>query len=105
MKTKEEYEKLCAIISNVVREVVGRELDAGGGRTFYTPEEWREREEEYGLDSLLIVVHDGGDYAEFFNYSYLCPESIAAMETALSVAGYYIEPCTCWYSAVYKINP
>jgi len=71
-------------------------------RNFYTPAEWRARGERYGLKSELIVVHDGGDLAPFFNPDYMCWSLHTAMNETLEKAGYYAEPCTSWYTAIYK---
>lgn len=71
-------------------------------RNFYSPAEWRARGERYGLQSELIVVHDGGDLASFFNPDYMCWNLQTTMNEALEKAGYYAEPCTSWYTAIYK---
>ena len=76
--------------------------DTGGCRAFYTPEEWKERGERYGLTSELIVVHDGGDLAPFFNWDYERRDLRESMDKALKKAGYYCEQMTCWYAAIYK---
>jgi hypothetical protein len=91
------------IITQTVTKLLGKAPYTGGCRPFYTPAEWRERGEEYGLSSELIVVHDGGDYALFFNYAYGAYSAIDAMDTALREAGYYAESCTSWYTAIYKL--
>lgn len=77
-------------------------LDTGGCRAFYSPQEWKDRDEEYGRNSVLIVVHDGGDHAPFFNYSYECYSLMEAMNAGLGQAGFYAEQCTAWYTAIYK---
>jgi hypothetical protein len=76
--------------------------NTGGCRAFYTPEEWKERGEQYGLNAELIVVHDGGDLAPFFNWDYEMRQLSDSMDKALEKAGYYAEQCTCWYAAIYK---
>jgi hypothetical protein len=82
----------------------GGEADTGGCRPFYSPEAWREREEEYGTDSLLVVVHDGGCFAPYFNLDYRCYDKYEDMQKMLKPLGLYAESCTCWYSAVYRIK-
>lgn len=74
----------------------------GGCRAFYTPKEWKDRGEEYGLDAVLIVVHDGGDAARFFNMDYEQYAAVERMNERLATLGLYAGQCTCWYSAVYK---
>ena len=75
--------------------------DAGGCKVFYTPKEWADRDEEYGLKSELVVVHDGGDHAGAFNYSYEQYDLIDGLLETLEPLGLYAEQCTCWYSAIY----
>lgn len=87
----------------IVRHV--RDLDpessGGGCRAFYTPEEWRDRGERYGLNAELIVVHDGGDMYNFFSYDSECYSLIEGMTQSLNKVGAYAESCTCWYTAIY----
>jgi len=77
-------------------------MDTGGCTPFYTPKQWKERGEAYGYNSELIVVHDGGDVAAWFNYDYECYKCIDEMNEALEEVGLYAEPCTGWYTAIYK---
>jgi hypothetical protein len=77
-------------------------ISGGGCRAFYTPEEWRERGEQYGCDSLLVVCHDGGDAAPYFNYDYECYKLIDCMAVHLQKLGLFAEACTTWYTAVYE---
>ena len=90
------------------REVVMKFLtargltNAGGCRTFYSPKAWKERGEEYGLNSELVVVHDGGDVAAVCNLDYENYGLHDALQADLNAAGFYMEGCTCWYSAIYK---
>ena len=81
--------------------VLGSAPQTGGCRAFYTPAEWDERNEEHGLNSILILVHDGGDFAQLCNHSYECYALMDSFNNELEKRGYYIESCTCWYSAVY----
>lgn len=76
-------------------------LSNGGCKAFYTPAEWRERKEQYGLSSKLILVHDGGTLARYCNPAYEDDDAIEAMREALAGVGMYVEQCTSWYSAVY----
>lgn len=77
--------------------------NTGGCRAFYTPDEWAERGETYGTESLLVVVHDGGDHAPYFNLDYCAYEAWEAMNAHLRKHGVYAEQCTCWYTAIYPI--
>ena len=93
--------KLEQLNLETAKTVLG-EVDTAG-RSFYTPAEWKARGERYGLQSELIVVHDGGDLASFFNPDYGSWKLQSAMNEALEKAGYYAEPCTTWYTAIYKM--
>jgi hypothetical protein len=93
--------KLEQLILETAKTVLG-EVDTAG-RSFYTPKEWKDRGERYGLQSELIVVHDGGDLASFFNPDYGSWKLQSAMDAALEKVGYYAEPCTSWYTAIYKM--
>lgn len=93
--------KLEQLILETAQSVLG-EVDTAG-RSFYSPKEWKARGERYGLQSELIVVHDGGDLASFFNPDYGSWKLQSAMNEALEKVGYYAEPCTTWYTAIYKM--
>jgi len=62
METKETIKiptglnDLARKTAQTILETIGPEIDTGGCRLFYSPQEWKERGEEYGLKSLLIVV-------------------------------------------------
>lgn len=71
--------------------------------TFYPQELWVQRGEDYGNTAELVVVHDGGPYAPFFNMDYDADYFMERMDKALNAAGYYAEPCTTWYTAIYKL--
>ncbi len=80
-------------------------VHTGGCRTFYSPKEWKERREEYGLTSKLIVVYDGSDVgiacsmdAAYETGSY---ELLESLNAKLKEHGLFMEECTCWYAAVY----
>lgn len=74
---------------------------AGFDRIFYTPKEWRDRGEKYGLRSELIVVHDGGAHAPAFNWDYRNYDLVEQLRVRLQTVGCFAEQCTTWYSAVY----
>jgi hypothetical protein len=77
----------------------------GGCTAFYSPAKWKEREEQYGLDGVLIVVHDGGNHKAAFSmdacYGGGSYEPMESMQRELEAAGFYYEECTGWYGAVY----
>ena len=94
------------LIINTIRKVVGRHYKGDMTKIipdsiFYTPEEWNERGEEYGLESKLIVTHDGGEVAPFFNLDYEAYKLYDEMVEAFDATPYWSEGCTCWYSCFY----
>lgn len=84
------------ILSVADKECV--DFSTGGCTPFYSPKQWKEREEEWGLKSKLIVVH----LAYFFNYDYESYSLMEKMRLALEAKGYWVEQCTSWYSCIYK---
>jgi hypothetical protein len=92
--------------------------DTGGCKALYAPSEWRARDEQYGTESHLVVVYDGGAMRPVFSmdaaYDLDCdnyrqtgkkrePYSLyEGMQEKLREAGLYFEECTRWYSAVYS---
>jgi hypothetical protein len=68
----------------------------------YTPAQWKARGEQYGTESLCIVVHDGGDYGPFFDLVHGHFEAHYFMQEELAKHGLWFETCTTWYSAIYK---
>jgi hypothetical protein len=96
-------EKAYQVIIGVLSKEFGPEgYSAGGGKVFYSPAEWKARGGEYGTNSELVIVYDGGDHARFFEYNYECYKLIEKMGSALNLAGIYTECCTHWYSSFYK---
>lgn len=96
-------EKAAQAILSILRKYDA--LHTGGCRAFYSPQEWTDRGEEYGCESVLLVVHDGGDVARFFNHDYQMPGRMASMDAALADVGLYAQPCTTWYTAIYPVGP
>jgi hypothetical protein len=93
-----------AIVAHATK-VLGHHPDTGGCTTFYTPQHWTERGEEYGCGDELIIVYDGGDMAPFFNLDYMAYDLYEGMREAVEKAcdnKAYIEACTGWYSALVK---
>ena len=77
-------------------------LKTGGCKAFYSPDEWADRGEQYGLKSELVLVHDGGDLAAICNLDYERYPLHDGLQADLQAAGFFMEGCTCWYSAIYK---
>ena len=94
---------LSEAVVHAARKVLGREPDGCGCVTFYTPKQWAERGEEYGLKSDLIIVHDGGDFAPLLNLDYECYKLVDQFDKELRAAlgdQILLEPCTCWYTSL-----
>ena len=75
----------------------------GGGGKFYSPQQWQDRDELYGLNSVLIITHDGGDHAGAFNLDYEQYELHDNLQEELRPLGMFLEACTSWYSAVHPL--
>lgn len=87
----------------IMRVLTAHEMtETGGCKSFYSPDEWRVRGEEYGCESELIVVYDGGSLRPFFNLDAECYSLNEEMRKALDEAGLHVEECTGWYAAVYR---
>jgi hypothetical protein len=96
-----EQRTIAEIILSRVSETIP-DASGGGCPAFYTPEQWKERGEEYGVNSLLIICHDGGDLAPFFNWDYCEYNLVESMGEVLNGSGYFAEQCAAWYSAIYR---
>ena len=95
---------IAAKVLKAAFRVMGRVPYTGGCYTFYTIEQWAKRKEKYGLDSELIIVHDGGEFSNLCSYDRCDYKLIDAFSKELEKIGYWVEQCTCWYSALYKIE-
>lgn len=94
---------LAKAITKWLTDYSGAAPDGGGCRAFYSPKEWKERGEDYGTNAKLILCHDGGDLYYYCNYDSGNWDGIEAFDKFLRSKGYYVECCTSWYSAVYKL--
>jgi hypothetical protein len=81
------------------------ELGSGGAKVFYSPAEWAARGEESGLESELIVTHDGGNHAIYFSHDYQAYDAMEEMRKELQRVGVWVEQQTSWYSAIYPLDP
>lgn len=75
----------------------------GGGGRFYSPQEWQDRGELYGVRSVLVITHDGGDHAAALIIDYGAYTLMEELADRLREHRLYVEQCTSWYSAVYPI--
>lgn len=93
-------------VAAAIVKMLGKSASGGGCRAFYGVEEWRARNEKWGNDAVLVIVHDGGDLAPYCNWNYGQYKRVEALQECLENIGYYVEQCTSWYSAVYRFpNP
>lgn len=90
-----------ALIADLMLSVLPPDATGGGCWAFWSPDKWKQRGEKHGTNSLLVVVHDGGDLAPYCSLDYGAYQSIERMAAVLGRAGLFIEQCTDWYSAVY----
>lgn len=97
LEGKAAYTAIMATLRRLESE--NFKFSTGGCQTFYSPQEWAARGEDYGTTAELIVVYDGGDMAEFFEIE---GTFFTHMVDGLKKAGFHSEECTCWYSAIYK---
>lgn len=82
----------------------GRLPDGGGCVAFHTPADWAERGEKYGLESLLILCHDGGDLHYVCNRDAAPHATVEAFTAFLATHGVIFEQQTGWYSAIFPID-
>ena len=74
-------------------------VDTGGTQPFYSPQEWRQREEEWGTESLLIVVYDG---VPTLRRAICFGTQPQALYNELQGLGAWSEEATGWYSCVHQ---
>lgn len=97
----EREARIAKVIVDVIARYTGAAPYGGGCRAFYTSEEWQARGEAYAQGAALVVCHDGGDAAHFFNLDYMNYEAHDLMVQALHQIGFYPDACTGWYTAIY----
>jgi hypothetical protein len=103
--TTEHLDGTARIVADLVVATLTADLGkapyAGGCRAFYSPQEWVARGERYGRDAVLILVHDGGDLSYYCNPDKGDHAAVRILSDALRAHGFFIQACTCWYSAIY----
>jgi len=78
-----------------------RLMSTGGGKVFYSPQEWAARGELYAKRSVLVVVYDGGAHRSAMTLDAEQYDLNEEMQQALRDAGFYFEEGTGWYGGVY----
>lgn len=84
--------------------VMGRAPYTGGCRTFYTPEEWKEKENYEVTNELLFICHDGGEFGNLCSYDREQYGLMEEFDNLLNKKGYYTEAGTNWWTAVYPLE-
>lgn len=90
-------------VIHAIERVVDAPQAKWGGGPCMSGKDWKARGEEYGHTAVLVVCHDGGLLAPYFNGDYECYSLVDKMNAALEAIGAWAEPCTSWYTAIYKV--
>jgi len=100
----EQAREVAEAIVACAREHLGDDPHTGGCKAFYDPKNWKY---DFSNNAVLMVAHDGGDFAPFFNWDYESYDLIESLSAYLEPLGYYAEQCTTWYSGIYpiEVNP
>jgi len=77
----------------------------GSQQTFYSPEEWSDRGEDYGCTSELVVMYEDNGLKVLFDYDAAYPgyELLEEMNEALAEIGLFFECATCWYGSIHRV--
>lgn len=93
-----------ALAASIIRDfLIDKGLADNCGGKFYSPAQWRERGEQWGRESLLVIVHDGDPASTVFNWD-ASPDGYALREELqeqLDSIGVYFEAATGWYTTVH----
>lgn len=76
----------------------------GGCRTFYTPEEWKEKENYELNNELLFICHDGGEFADLCSYDRGQYGMMEEFSNYLNEHGYWMEQGSTWWTVVYPAD-
>ena len=67
---------------------------------FYSAKAWKDRCENYGTNSELVIVHEGE--LQYLFDPCVCPGLFDKLQSELNKVGLFAEACTGWYSAIYE---
>jgi hypothetical protein len=81
---------------------IKHKLTYAGSRVFYTPDQWKQRGEKYGTDSLLVCVYDGAECRRALALSGEDYRHVDAFAAILNDIDVFAEECTGWYAAIYN---
>ncbi len=73
----------------------------GGTRIFYSPREWQDRGERYGLTSLLIICYEGTEIKRAFSHDAEDYRMIERLSKQLIKLDVFTEECTATYSSLH----
>jgi hypothetical protein len=96
--------KLALALAKLAKE---RNWNAGQ-KVFWSPKEWRNKGEHYGLNAELVILHEGGDHAPFFSLDYCSWYKDGRYDQYdeqckfLREYGFWLEGLYTWSSAVYE---
>ena len=90
-------------VIHAIERVVDAPQAKWGSGPCMSGKDWKARGELYGHTAVLVVCHDGGLLAPYFNGDYECYSLVDKMNAALEAIGAWAEPCTSWYTAIYKV--
>ena len=79
----------------------------GGQKVFWSPKQWRDKGEPFGKGAELIILHEGGDHAQFFSLDHAYEsskpyEDFEFMIQYLKQRGFWAESLYRWSTAIYK---
>lgn len=75
-----------------------------GCRAFYSPQEWQERGEKFGHDSLLILVYDSDHIGRYMDPSQGENDLFSRFIDNVEQHGFVFQACTSDYSAIYELE-
>lgn len=101
---KGRAKRIAKAIAEQVTKDWERAPSGGGCTAFYTPKDWAARgERALHKDTVLVLVHDGGDLATYFGDDPWV-EGRDAMTATIEKLGYRVEHGASWYSVVRPVE-
>lgn len=77
-----------------------------GQKVFWSPKQWKDKGEHYGLNAELVILHECGDHAPFFSLDHSSYtgsyKQYDEQVKFLSGYGFYSEGLYTWSSAIYE---